>query len=137
MIHAQPQAARRDRLLPLAWMLLPLLVAGYQVSTTWIAHRSAAHAGEGWLLPILTSPLLGLLILCEIGSLILWMYVLARMPLSRAYPLSAISYVLVLLASSILFHEPMSLPKIAGSIAIMTGVCLIGRSPAEAGSAGA
>ena len=135
MIHAQPQAARRDRLLPLAWMLLPLLVAGYQVSTTWIAHRSAG--GQGWLLPILTSPLLGLLILCEIGSLILWMYVLARMPLSRAYPLSAISYVLVILASNILFHEPMSLPKLAGSIAIMTGVCLIGRSPAETGSAGA
>jgi drug/metabolite transporter (DMT)-like permease len=57
--------------------------------------------------------------------------VLAEMPLSAAFPLSAVSYVLIIAASALVFHEPVGLLQVVGSLAILVGVWLIGRGGPE------
>ena len=123
-----PDTKPRRGLLPLTWAMLPLLVTGYQIASKRIADD--VHGGE-WLASILSHPLLPALIGIEIASFATWMYVLARMPLSEAFPLSAISFVFVLLASWVLFGETGSVLQVMGSMAILAGVWLIGRGRAE------
>jgi len=46
-------------------------------------------------------PTVQLLLVFEVASFVAWMTVLAEMPLSAAFPLSAVSYVLIIAASAI------------------------------------
>lgn len=62
---------------------------------------------------------------------ILWMLVLQRTPLSRAFPLTALSYVTVPAAAWLVFGERIGLIPLAGIALILAGVCLIGHAPAE------
>lgn len=121
---------QRRGALPLAWVLLPLLVTGYQIASKRIADDAR---GGDWLASILTHPVLPVLVALEIASFATWMYVLARMQLSEAFPLSAVSYVFVLLASWVLFGESGSVLQVVGSVAILVGVWLIGRGSGRAG----
>jgi multidrug transporter EmrE-like cation transporter len=59
-------------------------------------------------------------------SLLLWLYILARAPLSSAYPFVALGILVTVLASSIMFAEPISLAKAAGVGLVMGGVFLVG-----------
>jgi multidrug transporter EmrE-like cation transporter len=63
------------------------------------------------------------------------MIVLAEMPLSAAFPLSAISYVLIIAAGVLVFHEHLNALQILGGGAILAGVWMIGRSQTEATAA--
>lgn len=55
-----------------------------------------------------------------------WLYVLQVAPLSRAYPMSSLTYVLVPVASVYVFGERLHLLHIAGMILILMGVgCLV------------
>ncbi|MDR2709749.1 MAG: 4-amino-4-deoxy-L-arabinose-phospho-UDP flippase [Burkholderiales bacterium] len=60
-------------------------------------------------------------------SLLCWLKVLHALPLSRAYPLLSLSYVLVGIATAVLpcFAEPITLLKIAGIASVLIGVWLI------------
>ena len=77
-------------------------------------------------------PSVQILLVCEVASFVAWMTVLSEMPLSAAFPLSAVSYVLIIAASAVVFHEPVGLLQVLGSLAILTGVWLIGRGGREA-----
>jgi len=66
---------------------------------------------------------------CYALSLGCWMLALATLPLSVAYPCLSISYVLVTLMANLLFHEPLSIPVMAGSVLIVLGVSLITYKP--------
>lgn len=60
---------------------------------------------------------------------ILWLFILSRVPLSVAYPVQSIAYVLAVFGAYFIFHEPLSPTKIIGVILIILGVSLIGISP--------
>ena len=60
---------------------------------------------------------------------ILWLFILSRVPLSVAYPVQSIAYVLAVFGAYFFFHEPLSPTKIIGVILIILGVSLIGISP--------
>lgn len=53
-----------------------------------------------------------------------WMLALTRIDLSIAYPFVALSFVLVLLASALLFDEPLSVAKVAGVLLILLGLAV-------------
>jgi drug/metabolite transporter (DMT)-like permease len=126
-------AKPRRRLAPMVlFAILPLLTLGYQIA----AKISAAHLAEmrfdvDWLLAAARLSSVQVLLVCEIASFVAWMTVLAEMPLSAAFPLSAVSYVLIIAASAVVFHEPVGLLQVAGSLAILVGVWLIGRGGRE------
>ncbi|MDQ0724090.1 drug/metabolite transporter (DMT)-like permease [Paenibacillus sp. W4I10] len=64
------------------------------------------------------------LILYVIATLI-WFVVLSRLPLSIAYPIQSLAYVLGLLLASLMFHESVSLTKWIGAIIVIIGVIVI------------
>jgi multidrug transporter EmrE-like cation transporter len=112
--------------------ILPLLTLGYQIAAKTAAGALAsAHFDLAWLASAARMPVVQLLIGLEIASFIAWMTVLAEMPLSAAFPLSAVSYVLIILASAVVFHEPVGPLQLVGSAAILIGVWLIGRGTPE------
>jgi multidrug transporter EmrE-like cation transporter len=52
------------------------------------------------------------------------MAVVTKLPLSHAYPFVSFSFVLVVLSGAIFFQEPLTWPKIAGMILIVTGIVI-------------
>lgn len=61
-------------------------------------------------------------------SAVLWLVVISKLPLSKAYPILSSGYIIVVFASYFLFKEDITLPKIIGVLLIATGVILIGRA---------
>ena len=53
-----------------------------------------------------------------------WMAALTRLELSHAYPIMSLSFVLVVLASAWLLHEPLTVAKVAGVVLICAGVAI-------------
>lgn len=63
-------------------------------------------------------------ILLGLGMLI-WLNVLQRLPLSQAYPMLSLNFVLVTLAARWLFNEPTTLRHWCGVVSIMLGILLM------------
>ncbi|HEX9889179.1 MAG TPA: EamA family transporter [Nitriliruptorales bacterium] len=59
-------------------------------------------------------------------SSMFWLAALSRLPLSTAYPVVSLSYVLILFFSVTLLGERPSLTVWTGALFVMTGVALIG-----------
>ena len=53
-----------------------------------------------------------------------WATALQHFELSYAYPYMGASFVLVLWLSFMLFHEPLTVPKVAGTLLIVAGIAL-------------
>lgn len=62
------------------------------------------------------------------SATLLWVAALRNAPLSRLYPVMALSFVLVPLGGLALLREPVSLQYWAGAALIIAGVAVIGRS---------
>jgi multidrug transporter EmrE-like cation transporter len=61
-----------------------------------------------------------------IASTLCWLYVLRVAPLSRAYGLTSLTYVLVFLASVFLFGEQVRRVHVVGTLLIVVGIaCLL------------
>lgn len=60
-------------------------------------------------------------------SFVTWIKVLTHSQLSLAYPMLSLGYINVVLLSSLLFNEPITLAKICGIALIVTGVLILHR----------
>lgn len=77
---------------------------------------------------VATSPwILGGLLLFA-ASVGLWLVVLASVPLSIAYPFVALGICLTTAAGTLIFHEPMTALKLAGTGLIVLGIFCIAAS---------
>lgn len=56
-----------------------------------------------------------------------WAYVISKYPLSQAYPMVSICYVMMLFVDYFLFGQPITLNKIAGVASIVIGVWFLAR----------
>jgi drug/metabolite transporter (DMT)-like permease len=59
------------------------------------------------------------------SSTVLWLYILSKMPLSRAYPIQALAYPTVLILSSVLFNESISVTRWVGVCIIILGIVIV------------
>jgi multidrug transporter EmrE-like cation transporter len=66
-------------------------------------------------------------LVCYGVSLIVWLGALSRVPVSTAYPLLSIGYVVNAFAAAALFGEALTLPKLAGIGLICAGVFTLTR----------
>ena len=57
---------------------------------------------------------------------ICWMLAMTKLPLSHAYPFTAVTFVLVVLGGAWIFSEPIGISKLAGLALIVVGVILTG-----------
>jgi drug/metabolite transporter (DMT)-like permease len=61
------------------------------------------------------------------AATVLWIYLLRFIPLSRAYPYMALSFVIVPVFSAVLFREPLSLAYFMGTALILSGLVVVSR----------
>lgn len=56
------------------------------------------------------------------GAAIAWIMALSKLPLSHAYPMTALTFVLVVLGSAVMLNEPVTPLKAAGLLLIILGI---------------
>lgn len=126
--HARIAGSPRRRLA--LWALcgaLPFLTLAYQICAKQAARALAVTPfGLEWIGALLRNPWAQALLGFEIVSFGAWMVVLAEMKLSAAFSLSALSYILVIVASWTVFREPADGMQVLGGAAILAGVWMIG-----------
>lgn len=57
-----------------------------------------------------------------------WIYILKKIELSKAYPMMSFSYVIIMVLSYFIFSESINLDKILGAIFITAGTLLVGKN---------
>ncbi len=53
-----------------------------------------------------------------------WMAAMTKFELSYAYPFMSLSFLFVLILSAVLFHEPVTIPKVVGVALIVAGIVI-------------
>lgn len=66
--------------------------------------------------------------LCYAASICVWLAALSKAPVSTAYPMLSLGYVVVAFASVLWLGESMSGPKVLGIALICAGVVLVSRN---------
>jgi drug/metabolite transporter (DMT)-like permease len=134
-----PQARRSVRMDAAWWSTFALLmiamcltVTGELLFKTGMNRHGELNVSLSTLIPtaikLFTSPfVLGGFVFVFSGALF-WLAVLSRWPLSLAYPLLSISYIIGIVASVLLLKEKVSPLQIAGVFVIILGVFLVSRS---------
>lgn len=74
------------------------------------------------------NPLIWTGILIYVLSVALWLWVLSKVDLSVAYPFVGVSFVLTMLFGGIFLSESITPMRIAGTLLIVAGCALVGRS---------
>jgi multidrug transporter EmrE-like cation transporter len=101
-------------------------------TATQLAFKKASERVEGMSFGLafvqiaVTTPALWVTILCYIATFVVWMAVLTRMDLNRAFPLTALTYVTVPVLALIFFGESLPALRIAGIGVIVAGIVLVG-----------
>ncbi|MEN9560056.1 MAG: hypothetical protein RLZZ502_1267 [Pseudomonadota bacterium] len=97
------------------------LKAGTNQAGVISAHWDSAYK-------VLSTPIFYAGFACYGLSLIVWIMALSKLPVSVAYPLLSIAYVLNMVLAYYLFQEPITLLKVIGTALILLGVVLISQS---------
>jgi len=77
---------------------------------------------------IATSPAVLMGMGCFGLSAVVWLFVLAKIPLSTAYPFVALGIAITVIGGRFLFHEPVSVLKMFGIALVIAGVLCVGNS---------
>ena len=139
MDKGRPSAPWQDP----AVLTLVALIAAHTLCT--VAYHLAAkflgvsleHGASGQsLFHVLLDPRFWGLVVIELGSFGLWMLILARLDLSKAFLLTALSYCLIMALGALLFHERIGWTGYLGSTMILGGIVLVaGAGDSETGHA--
>jgi multidrug transporter EmrE-like cation transporter len=90
------------------------------------AQRVTGPAGASFLLGAVRDAHVLAGLVSWAASTVCWLYVLRVAPLSRAYLLSSLTYVLIPLASIYVFGDQIRRPHVIGMVLILVGVaCLL------------
>lgn len=86
----------------------------------------ALGPGGGSYLALLFEPLFYLSSIFFLAQAGVWLAVLRRLPLSRAYPFTSLTVITLLIGGAVFFGEAVTLGNVLGALVIMTGVVVIG-----------
>jgi len=110
-----------------------LLMTYAQLAMKWGLSKTGRLPAGLWsklgflLSQVLTPWVLSGLAAAAVAAL-LWIAVLTRFDVSRAYPFMGLSFVLVLLLSHIMFREELSITSLLGVALVIAGITVIGLS---------
>ena len=108
------------------WIGLPVLSALFQASTKMLAaEMRQTPFSWSWLVQAMHSPWVVVVLVSEVLSFVLWLNVLTNVPLSKAFPITAVAYIAIELMSWTLFKEPVLPLQIIGSALILAGVWFV------------
>lgn len=91
-----------------------------------IKLQPEAIVAAGWRLAFEPHILAGLA--CYVVSVVVWILALSRVPVSIAYPMLSLGYVVTAVAAWALMGEALSAMRLAGIAVIIVGVYLVARS---------
>ncbi len=112
------------------YVFLTVLLTVYgQLVIKWQVAGAGAFpvetADKIWFLAkLLVNPWIMSALAAALLAAVSWMAAMTRLDLSHAYPLTSLSFVLVVLLSGWLFHEPVTGPKIAGIVLVCAGIAI-------------
>ncbi len=111
-------------------MVVWLLFIGMDAGAQFLFKSAAVHLPEptataGWLYAAATSSRVWTALLCLTLVFALWMTILRRLPLATAFPMTALTYVVVVLGSQILFDETVAPLQYLGVALIVVGVAIL------------
>ena len=90
-----------------------------------LAKTHSAETGRSLVLSAITSPwILGGLVIFGLSA-IAWLVTLSRVPLSVAYPFNALSFVVILVASSVILHERTNVWTWLGTVLVVSGLIVV------------
>ena len=90
-----------------------------------LAKAHSADTGRSLVLSAVTSPwILGGLVIFGLSA-IAWLVTLSRVPLSVAYPFNALSFVIILVASSVILHERTNVWTWLGTVLVVSGLIVV------------
>ena len=119
----RPISARSETLL---WAVFIAIATATQLTFKWAGSQLGNQDfGLEFLLSALAKPSVWAAIAGYIAMFVLWIDILKRVPLSRAYLITAVIYVPVTLGAWLIFGEDISALRAFGIAAIMMGVMLI------------
>lgn len=105
-----------------------ILVSGQFLWKIGMTNRSVSFDSIGAIFRVMISPyILSGLFLYGIAT-VLWLFILTKVPLSVAYPIQSIAYILAVFGAYFFFQEEITLWKVIGVFLIMAGVSFIGIS---------
>lgn len=125
---------RMQKLWPVlaAWLVLLVLETLCQISLKLAGDTIGAfRLDRTSILAAIGTPWLWIAIGCYLGGFLAWMTILNRSTLSSAYPTSAIVFVSVIIASALVFGEPVHWEKTLGSAIIVAGILMLGGERTE------
>lgn len=82
----------------------------------------------GFMLRLLTNPWIIAAFASAFLASLSWMVAMTRLPLSEAYPLTALTFVMVVFGGAWLFLEPISPMRIAGVLLVVAGLVVGSRA---------
>jgi drug/metabolite transporter (DMT)-like permease len=80
---------------------------------------------------IATNPFIWIGMIGFVGGSVFWLSVISRVPLSLAYPMLSLSYVIVVIESWIFLNEGLHPLRVIGSLVIVAGVVIVSLSGGE------
>ncbi|MBC6942277.1 MAG: hypothetical protein DWB45_06100 [Xanthomonadales bacterium] len=77
---------------------------------------------------LLITPWIWLAIVCTFLAGVSWMLALTRFELSYAFPFTGVSFLIMLFAGSLMFHEHVTMGRAIGTLLVMVGLIVVVRS---------
>ena len=126
----------------MSWITWALILTGVGLNAAAqlllkVATRPLAHFSDfspatlsSAILILAKSPPFWTGMVCYGASVCVWLAALSKAPVSTAYPMLSLGYVVVAVVSVMWLGEGMSLPKVLGIALICAGVILVSRSSA-------
>lgn len=107
-----------------ACLLLAMSLAGGQILFKFAAMDLQERISRSWLHAIWSPWLIGSLLVYAVSTA-LWLWILTRLPLSRAYPFALLGTALVPLLAKFIFNESLPMLYLFGAILFFAGLVLI------------
>lgn len=125
---SKDQIMRGDRSMLMLWALFIGVSTATQLAFKWAGNQLAGvPLGWPWAKAAMTTPAVAVAVAGYIALFALWLLILQRTDLTRAFALTGLIYITVPFFGWLLFDEHFGVERIAGIACIIAGVVLMGR----------
>jgi len=110
----------------LLWLMLITFETSSQLAIKFAADiTDTSQTNSQWIWALLTQPWFIVTIAFEVAGFFIWMSILNQQNLSLAVPLSSLSYFMIILTGTLVFHESISVGQWVSLLIIAAGIWLV------------
>lgn len=119
------------------WLVFLALATFTQLAFKWGGSElEGLDFGKAWFEALLRSPAVALAVLGYLAMFVVWMVILQRTHLSRAFLMTGLVYITVPAAAWAIFNEKITLWNVVGIACIIAGIALMGGDGDHGGESG-